>query len=90
MVSPTSIPAIAPGHNGVSSQNWPGWPHYDEAQIDAVSAVLRSGKVNFWTGDICRQFEQEYAASIGVPFAIAVANGTNALELALELALRKR
>lgn len=49
-----------------------------------MSDVLRSGKVNYWTGDICRQFEAEYAQSLGVPHAIAVANGTNALELALE------
>ncbi len=61
-----------------------GWPSYDDEQIAAVTAVLQSGKVNYWTGDICRQFEAEYAAAIGVPHAIAVANGTNALELALE------
>lgn len=84
MLSPTPTAAKSPAHNGVSSQHWPGWPSYDDEQIAAVTAVLQSGKVNYWTGDICRQFEAEYAAAIGVPHAIAVANGTNALELALE------
>ncbi len=77
----TSVPA-AP--NGVSLHGWPSWPVYDDAQIAVVEQVLRSGKVNYWTGDICRQFETEYARSLGVPHAIAVANGTNAIELALE------
>lgn len=45
--------------------------------------VLRSGKVNYWTGEEGRQFETEYAASIGCKHAVAVANGTVALELAL-------
>jgi sugar O-acyltransferase (sialic acid O-acetyltransferase NeuD family) len=59
------------------------WPVFDEAQIAAVERVLRSGKVNYWTGEECRQFEKEYAASLGTAHAIAVANGTVALELAL-------
>jgi dTDP-4-amino-4,6-dideoxygalactose transaminase len=84
MVSPSRHHANSPAHNGVSSHQWPSWPSYDDEQIAAVTEVLRSGKVNYWTGDICRQFETEYAAAIGVPHAIAVANGTNALELALE------
>ncbi len=70
--------------NGVSLSGWPSWPVYDDEQIAVVEQVLRSGKVNYWTGDVCRQFEAEYAQSLGVPHAIAVANGTNAIELALE------
>ncbi|MFM7035957.1 MAG: NeuD/PglB/VioB family sugar acetyltransferase [Planctomycetia bacterium] len=60
------------------------WPVFDEEQIAAVERVLRSGKVNAWTGDECKRFEQEYASSLGVAHAIAVANGTVALELALQ------
>ena len=45
--------------------------------------MLQSGRVNYWTGDECRLFEAEYARSIGVNHAIALANGTVALELAL-------
>lgn len=59
------------------------WPYFDEEEIAAVERVLRSGKVNYWTGDEGRKFEQEYAAYLGVTHAIAVANGTVALELAL-------
>lgn len=60
------------------------WPHYEDDEVAAVAQVLRSGKVNYWTGDIARQFERDYAASIGRRHAIALANGTVALELALE------
>lgn len=60
------------------------WPFYDEDEIDAVAQVLRSGRVNYWTGDVARQFERDYATSVGRRYAIAVANGTVALELALE------
>lgn len=59
------------------------WPSFPEDEVAAVTNVLRSGKVNYWTGEICRAFEREYAAYVGVPYAVAVANGTVALELAL-------
>jgi dTDP-4-amino-4,6-dideoxygalactose transaminase len=59
------------------------WPVYSEEEIEAVTNVLKSGKVNYWTGDIGKQFEKAYAESIGMPYGIAVANGTVALELAL-------
>jgi dTDP-4-amino-4,6-dideoxygalactose transaminase len=59
------------------------WPHYDDDEIAAVVATLRSGRVNYWTGDQGRQFEAEYAAFTGRRHGIAVANGTLALELGL-------
>ena len=59
------------------------WPSYSEEEVEAVSNVLRSGKVNYWTGEEGRQFEQEFAAFCGAEYAVAVANGTVALELAL-------
>lgn len=58
------------------------WPHYADDEVAAVTAVLRSGKVNYRTGTIGRAFEADYAAVLGVPYALAVANGTVALELA--------
>ncbi|MDB5101685.1 MAG: Glutamine--scyllo-inositol transaminase [Cyanobacteria bacterium RYN_339] len=61
----------------------PPWPTFAPDEIAAVTAVLQSGKVNYWTGNEGRLFEQEYAASLGMPHAIALANGTVALELAL-------
>jgi len=59
------------------------WPHFDEDEIEAASAVLRSGKVNYWTGDQGRQFEREFATFTDRQHAVAVANGTVALELAI-------
>lgn len=59
------------------------WPLYDEEIVEAVSEVLRSGRVNYWTGDQGRAFEEEYAESLGSKHAIALSNGTVALELAL-------
>lgn len=62
---------------------YPDWPSFTEAEIEAVQAVLRSGKVNYWTGKEAREFEREFAAATGRKHAIALANGTLALELAL-------
>lgn len=59
------------------------WPVYSEEEIDAVAKVLRSGRVNYWTGQECRLFEREFAAATGCDHAIAIANGTLALEIAL-------
>lgn len=59
------------------------WPVYAEDEVAAATAVLRSGKVNYWTGEVCRQFEREYAQATQRKHGIAVANGTLALELAL-------
>ena len=59
------------------------WPCFSESEIDAVASVLRSGKVNYWTGQQCREFEKEFADLINVRHAVAVSNGTLALELAL-------
>ena len=59
------------------------WPLYEQDEIDAVAEVLRSGKVNYWTGTQGREFEREFAEFTGVKHAVFVANGTVALELAL-------
>jgi len=59
------------------------WPLYTEEEVEATSAVLRSGKVNYWTGEECRLFEQEFVDFCDVEYAVALANGTVALELAL-------
>ena len=59
------------------------WPQFSEEERDAVNAVLASGRVNYWTGDECRQFEREFAEFAGTGHAVAVTNGTVALELAL-------
>lgn len=65
------------------STSFPPWPSFTSEEADAVSRVLRSNRVNYWTGDECREFEREFAAWAGVPHAIALHNGTVALEAAL-------
>lgn len=59
------------------------WPYFDQDEIEAATAPLRSGKANYWTGTEGREFEKEFAAFAGCNHAIALANGTVALELAL-------
>lgn len=59
------------------------WPFFGQDEIDAVAEVLKSGKVNYWTGDITKSFESTFAQYHGVKHGIALANGTLALELAL-------
>ncbi|MEW6712538.1 MAG: aminotransferase class I/II-fold pyridoxal phosphate-dependent enzyme, partial [Candidatus Riflebacteria bacterium] len=59
------------------------WPFFDEDERQAVNEMLAGGRVNYWTGEECRYFEKEYAAHLGRKHAVAVANGTLALELAL-------
>lgn len=60
------------------------WPVFSEQEIKATSNVLMSGKVNYWTGNEGKEFEKEFAELCNTKYAIAVSNGTAALELALE------
>ena len=59
------------------------WPFHDADELAAAHAVLVSGRTNYWTGGEGRAFEREYADSLGRRHAIALHNGTVALELAL-------
>jgi len=61
------------------------WPNFTEQEIDAVGAVLRSNKVNYWTGQEGKAFEKEFAQFCQSKHAVAVANGTLALDLALKV-----
>ncbi|SHK37019.1 dTDP-4-amino-4,6-dideoxygalactose transaminase [Marinobacter antarcticus] len=60
------------------------WPSFTEEEANAVSKVLLSNKVNYWTGQECREFEREFAEFADSEYAIALANGTLALDLALK------
>lgn len=51
--------------------------------MNAVARVLSSNRVNYWTGEECRQFEREFAEWAGSRRAIAMMNGTVALDSAL-------
>ncbi|NOH65238.1 DegT/DnrJ/EryC1/StrS family aminotransferase [Vibrio rotiferianus] len=60
------------------------WPSFTREEANAVSRVLLSNKVNYWTGNECREFEKEFAAWADCKYAIALGNGTLALDLALK------
>ena len=64
--------------------NFSPWPSFSENEADAVKNVLLSNKVNYWTGTEGRQFEIEFASWVECEKAIAIANGTLALDLALK------
>ncbi len=60
------------------------WPSFTREEADAVQRVVMSNKVNYWTGKETSEFEKEFAAWCGVPYAVALANGTLALDVALK------
>jgi len=59
------------------------WPHFEDDEVLSAAAVLRSGKINQWTGREVEKFQQDFAEACGVKYAVALANGSVALELAL-------
>lgn len=71
------------GGTPLYTKPFPSWPFFDDEEIAAVNKVFQSGNVNYWTGEEGRLFEKEFAASIGVNHAVAVMNGSVALEAAL-------
>ncbi len=71
------------GGPAVWNEPFAPWPNFSEEEIRITAEVLRSGKINYWTGPHGRAFEAEFAWSCGVRHGIAVSNGTVALEAAL-------
>jgi len=59
------------------------WPFFEADEVEAATRTLISGQVNYWTGELGKQFEKAYAKSVGMRYGIALSNGTVALELAL-------
>ena len=60
------------------------WPSYTQEEADRAAAILLSGRVNQWTGEEVRAFEAEFAAFAGCTHAVALSNGTLALDVALK------
>ncbi|BHH85100.1 DegT/DnrJ/EryC1/StrS family aminotransferase [Desulforhopalus sp. 52FAK] len=69
----------------MTSNRFSSWPSFTVEEAQAIQHVLLSNKVNYWTGTECRKFEQEFAAWCGAEHAIALTNGTLALDLALKV-----
>ena len=63
---------------------FPPWPSFSDEEANAARDVILSNKVNYWTGNECREFEKEFAAWAGAGHAVALANGTLALDVALK------
>ena len=79
MANPLALDGAPP----VRRRPFASWPHFADDEIEAVSRVLRSGQVNYWTGEEGQAFEEEFAAFAGCRYGLALANGTVALELGL-------
>lgn len=60
------------------------WPSFSDEEAEAVRSVILSNRVNYWTGEEGRLFESEYSRWVGCSHAVALANGTLALDLALK------
>jgi dTDP-4-amino-4,6-dideoxygalactose transaminase len=60
------------------------WPSFSKQEAEAVKQVVLSNKVNYWTGTECREFEKEFAQWCGASHAVALSNGTLALDVALK------
>src|ERR1051326_1364293 len=84
--APTAARTLAgDGGKPARTKPFPFWPHFEPDEVEAAARVLESGKINYWTGEEGHRFEAEYAAYTGTRFAVALANGTLALELALQV-----
>ena len=68
---------------GVEEIGFPGWPQFAPEVPDEVAKVLKSGRVNYWTGKIGMEFEEAFAKWIGAKMAISCTNGTAALHIAI-------
>jgi len=60
------------------------YPSYNQNTLKKVQQVLKSGRVNYWTGNECKEFEKEFSKYIGNKYATTLSNGSVALELALK------
>src|SRR5258705_6119383 len=76
--------AEATGAQGMLNTSVAPWPSYSDEEQQAVAHVLASGRVNYWTREETREFEREFAQWVGSARAVAVFNGTVALDLALK------
>lgn len=65
--------------------NFAPWPYFDNDEIQAAVNVLKSGNVNQWTGDEINLFEKEFSQYVDIDYAIALANGSLALDIALRI-----
>jgi len=68
----------------MENKKFTAWPLYTVEEADAVHEVVLSNKVNYWTGDECRKFEKKFSSWSESKYAVALGNGTQALDVALK------
>ncbi len=61
------------------------WPSFTDEEAEVIQKVLLSNRVNYWTGQEARAFEVEFASWSEAEHAIALMNGTVALDAALKM-----
>ena len=61
------------------------WPKYSVEEQKEVSKIIRSGKVNYWTGNNCTNFEINFKKKFNLNYTITVANGSVALDAAISV-----
>ena len=59
-------------------------PFYSNKSIRKIGPLLKSGKVNYWSGNECKKFEKEFSKYLGNKYSLALSNGSVALEIALK------
>ena len=77
-----NLPALE-GGKPVNSEPFPVWPSFEESTVTAATEPLRTGRVNYWTGEKGMEFEKAFAGWCGTEYGISTANGTAALHTAL-------
>ena len=71
------------GGKKLNTEAFPMWPSFEASTIEKAMEPLKSGRVNYWTGTVGTQFEEEWAKWNGVKYAITTTNGTSALHTAV-------
>ena len=71
------------GGRPVCEEQFPPWPWFSDEIVAAAMEPLKTGKVNYWTGELGMKFEQAFADWNGAKYGISTCNGTAALHVAL-------
>ena len=60
------------------------WPHVSKSETILINKVLKSNKLNYWTGNNCKLFEQEFSKYIGKKYGVSLCNASVALDISLK------
>ena len=60
------------------------WPFITDKMCSEVNKILKSGKLNQWNNNKVNEFEKKFSEYINSNYAVAVFNGTVALELCIK------